>query len=214
MFNGIVETRVPVLKKTDTGLTLQRPATFDDLVVGCSISVSGVCLSVVKFDKKSMSFNVVGETWARTNLGDRQTGQPVNVERSVRADGRWEGHIVQGHVEDTAKVLDLSSDGQWVRLAIRIPKLLRPFVVFKGAICLDGVSLTVADVRGDRCEIALIPHTLEVTTLGLLKPGDRVNIETDVIARYCQTLVAPYLSSVPHKHSKVPKKRTRGNHEA
>jgi riboflavin synthase len=197
MFTGIVETKATVHGKTDTGLTLRRPGFFDDLAVGCSIAVAGVCLSVVTFDETTMAFNVVGETWARTNLGDRRPGEPVNVERSVRAGGRLEGHIVQGHVEGTAEVIELATDGPWTRLAIHIPEALRPFVVSKGAVALDGVSLTVATVRGQRCEVALIPHTLDVTTLGLLRPGDRVNVETDVIARYCQSLVAPYLPPSP-----------------
>ena len=184
MFTGIVECAAEVLAKTDTGLTLERPAIFDDLQIGASISVSGVCLSVVQFDDASMRFDVIPETWARTNLGDLAAGKRVNMERSLLATGRFEGHVVQGHIEGTAEVLSLKEDGKWVTLTLRAPKELLPYIVHKGAIALDGISLTVAGVQGDLVSIALIPHTLKVTTLGDRKPGERINVETDVFARY------------------------------
>ncbi len=190
MFTGIVETTAPILRKTDTSLVLERPTSFKDLSLGCSISVSGVCLSVVKFDEVSMHFNVVGETWARTNLGSKKEGERVNVERALAANGRFEGHIVQGHIEGTAEVMELKNDGQWTMLTVRLPHDLLPSVVFKGSIAIDGVSLTVAALEGDLCTIALIPHTLEITTLGSLKPGDTVNIETDILAKYVVSILS------------------------
>lgn len=192
MFTGIVETTAPILKKTDTSLILERPTHFTDLTVGCSIAVSGVCLSVVKFDEVSMYFNVVGETWARTNLGLKKEGDRVNVERALAANGRFEGHIVQGHVEGTAEVIELKNDGQWTMLAVRLPADLLSSVVFKGSIAIDGVSLTVAALAGDLCTIALIPHTLEITTLGSLKAGDTVNIETDILAKYVVSILSKH----------------------
>jgi len=191
MFTGIVETTAPILRKTEDSLVLGRPASFDDLSVGCSIAVSGVCLSVVSFDGASMSFNVVGETWARTNLGNKKEGDRVNLERSVAANGRFEGHIVQGHIEGTAETISLHQDGQWTMLSIRLPQALLPAVVYKGSIAIDGVSLTVAAIEGEVCTIALIPHTLEVTTLGSLVPGEKVNIETDILARYVANMLSP-----------------------
>ncbi len=190
MFTGIVETTAPILLKTDTSLALERPTFFKDLTIGSSIAVAGVCLSVVSFDEVSMHFNVVGETWARTNLGAKQKGDRVNVERALAAGGRFEGHIVQGHIEGTGEVIELRNDGQWTMLSVRIPADILPFVVFKGSIAIDGVSLTVASLAGDVCTIALIPHTLEVTTLGSLKAGDRVNIETDILAKYVVSILS------------------------
>ena len=189
MFTGIVECATAVVEKTDTGLVLARPAAFDDLALGNSIATSGVCLSLVEFTEKTMRYDVVPETWARTNLGDLTVGDTVNVERSVRADGRLEGHIVQGHIEGTAETISLLQDGRWVTLKLRMPAALLPYVVKKGGIALDGVSLTVADVEGDIVSIALIPHTLQVTTLGLLTPGKRVNVETDIVGRYVRSFL-------------------------
>lgn len=180
MFTGIVETTVAVLDRTDTGLTLERPATFDDIRLGSSISVAGVCLSVIAFDERSMSFDVVPETLAKTKLSELRPGDRVNLERSMRAGDRFEGHVVQGHVEGVARVVFLKPGGQ---LSITIPSELCRFIIPKGSITLDGVSLTIADITDDICTIALIPHTLEHTTLGSLQPGDAVNIETDVMVR-------------------------------
>lgn len=190
MFTGIVETTAPILKKTETSLVLGRPASFHDLSVGCSIAVSGVCLSVVSFDDASMSFHVIGETWSRTNLADKKEGDRVNLERALAANGRFEGHIVQGHIEGRGDVVDVAQDGPWTTVTVRIPADILPFIVFKGSIALDGVSLTVAKLENDLCSIALIPHTLEVTTFGSLKPGDTVNIETDVLGRYVATMLS------------------------
>lgn len=190
MFTGIIETTAPILRKTDDSLLLERPTPFKDLTVGCSISVSGVCLSLVKSDEVSMLFNVVGETWARTNLGSKNEGDRVNVERALAANGRFEGHIVQGHVEGTAETVKLTNDGQWTMLTVRLPADLLSSVVFKGSIALDGVSLTVAKLEGDLCTIALIPHTLEITTLGSLKAGERVNVETDILAKYVASILS------------------------
>jgi len=190
MFTGIVETTAPILRKTNDLLVLGLPSSFDDIAIGCSIAVSGVCLSVIAFDDASMSFNVVGETWARTNLGQKKEGDAVNLERALAANGRFEGHIMQGHIEGTAHAVEWRKDGQWTVLALRLSPDLLPYIVFKGSIAIDGVSLTVAGLEGDICTIALIPHTLEVTTLGSLKPGDAVNIETDILARYVESLLS------------------------
>lgn len=192
MFTGIVETTAEILEKTDTGLVIARPAMFDDLTVGSSVSVNGACLSVVQFDDTSMSFYVLPETWAKTNLGDLQIGDPVNVERALGANGRFEGHIVQGHVEGTGTVTrcEKSTDSPWATLVIRLPDDIVPFVVYKGSISINGVSLTVVSIEQSLCEIALIPQTLDATNLGKLRIGDRVNIETDVFARYIESFLS------------------------
>lgn len=184
MFTGIVETTAEVLERTDARLVLSRPATFDDVKVGSSIAVNGVCLTVVVLTTEDMAFDVVGETWRRTNLGDLYKGSRVNLERAMVANGRFEGHVVQGHVEGVAIVKEWAQDGQWTQLILELPVALLPYVTEKGSIALDGVSLTIAKLRGSEVTISLIPHTLEITTLGLRKPGDRINVETDILAHY------------------------------
>lgn len=192
MFTGIVETTASILERTETGLTLERPATFTDIVIGCSITVNGTCLSVVRFDNASMSFDIVPETWSKTNLGDLNTGDKVNLERALGAHGRFEGHIVQGHIEGTGSVVSFEkpSDSPWATLVIEVSDDLATYIVYKGSIAINGVSLTVAAKEGNNVHIALIPHTLEVTNLGSLTVGDRVNIETDVLARYMESFLA------------------------
>jgi riboflavin synthase len=192
MFTGIVETTAPVLERSDSRLTLARPASFDDgsagspqaPKIGNSIAVNGTCLTIVEIDKDTMSFDVVGETWRRTNLGDLLVGNTVNLERAMPANGRFEGHVVQGHVEGIAIVKEWKADGQWKMLELEVPQELLPYITEKGSIALDGVSLTVAGLQGNIVTIALIPHTLEVTTLGLRQEGDRINVETDILAHY------------------------------
>ncbi len=192
MFTGIVETTASVLQKNDTGLTLERPSIFTDITIGCSITVNGACLSVIRFDDASMSFDIVPETWARTNLGDLAVGSKVNLERALKAEGRFEGHIVQGHIEGVGTVTSFEqpTDSPWATLKIELPSEISPYVVFKGSIAINGVSLTVAAIDGNLCTIALIPHTLEVTNLGALEIGSRVNIETDILARYMESILA------------------------
>jgi riboflavin synthase len=184
MFTGIVEITAPVLERTDARLTLARPAMFDDVKIGSSIAVNGVCLTVVVLNKEDLAFDVVGETWRRTNLGDLLVGNVVNLERAMPANGRFEGHVVQGHVEGVATVKEWKEDGQWKMLVLEVPQELLPYITEKGSIALDGVSLTVAGFKGNEVSIALIPHTLEITTLGLRQKGDLINVETDILAHY------------------------------
>ena len=184
MFTGIVETTAAVMERTDSRLTLARPSSFTDIKLGSSIAVNGVCLTVVDLQSDSFAFDVVGETWRRTNLGDLLVGNAVNLERAMPANGRFEGHVVQGHVEGVATVKEWKDDGQWKQLVLELPDALLPYIVEKGSIALDGVSLTVAGLRGNEVTIALIPHTLKITSLGLRRPGDAINVETDILAHY------------------------------
>lgn len=179
MFTGIIEATGEILKKTESLLIIERPDFFDDIKIGSSISVSGVCLSVISLSDTEMEFNVVPETWSITNLQDRREGGRVNLERAVRADQRLDGHIVQGHVEGTAEILK-NENGE---LVIGLPKELIKFCVRKGSIAIEGVSLTIADIQGEEVFVALIPHTLENTTLTELQVGDSVNIERDITTR-------------------------------
>lgn len=183
MFTGLIETTAKILEKSDSSLTVERPSMFDDVKIGSSISIGGICLSVVELDDTSMKFDVVPETFVRTNLAGLEKGDYVNLERALRADGRFEGHVVQGHTEGTAEVAEIRKKKTGAELLLSMPEEIIVFVVPKGSICVDGVSLTVAAVEGNSCTIALIPHTLEHTTLGDLQQGDRVNIETDILGR-------------------------------
>lgn len=192
MFTGIIEATALVKKCEDQRLVLESPESFDDIKIGSSIAVSGVCLSVVSFDADTMTFDVVETTLHKTKLGSLKKGDRVNLERAMRADGRFEGHIVQGHCEGVGRVLPSpltplpQGEGKHMNstLQIHLPPSLLPFIVSEGSITIDGVSLTVAKLDGDQMTVALIPHTLENTTLGSLKEGNAVNIETDVLAKY------------------------------
>lgn len=184
MFTGIVEATAIVFRNEGSRLTIERPNMFDDIKRGSSISVSGVCLSITALDHEAMTFDVVDETLSTTKLGNLTTGNRVNLERSMRADARLEGHVVQGHVEGTARVTSNEPTSNRATLTIEISNNVLAFVVQKGSIAIDGVSLTVASLEGNRCTVALIPHTIEHTTLGALKENDLVNIETDILGRY------------------------------
>lgn len=184
MFTGIIEATAKVLKITESGIILERPKIFDDLKIGCSIAVSGACLTVTAFDKSSISFDVVPTTFRKTKFGSLKSGDFVNLERAMAANGRFEGHIVLGHVEGVGRVVSPQNQPQESLLTIILPTNLLPFVVLHGCIMIDGVALTVASLNGSVVTIAIIPHTLKITTLSLLKNGDTVNIETDILAKY------------------------------
>jgi riboflavin synthase len=157
-----------------------------DVAIGDSIAINGCCLTVVFFDETRWEFQAGEETLSKTSLGQLQVGSPVNLERSLPANGRLGGHFVQGHVDGTATVDSAEVDGEWVTIWFRVPRELASQLVPKGSVAVDGVSLTVVDVEEDRFSVALIPHTLDVTTLGIRKAGDRVNIETDILGKYVQ----------------------------
>lgn len=183
VFTGIIEATAPVIEKSDSTLKVERPPQFDDIRIGSSICVSGVCLSVIAFDEQSMTFDVMGETWEKSKLGSLKAGDQVNLERAMKADGRFEGHVVQGHVEATGRV-ERGMLKEESAISIGVPQNLLKYIVPKGSITLDGVSLTVVSIDQNICTVALIPHTVENTTLGSLSEGNLVNIETDVMGRY------------------------------
>jgi riboflavin synthase len=191
MFTGIVEQvgTVTAVDEEADGRRLRVSAPgIGGLDVGASIAVNGVCLTVVERADDAVSLDVVPETLHRTNLGELAMSSPVNLERPMAADGRFDGHVVQGHVDGTGTVASIrDDDGTVVRVEPQL-ELLR-HIVEKGSITIDGVSLTVVGVDETGFEVALIPHTLEVTTLGLRNVGDTVNLETDVLAKYVEKLV-------------------------
>ena len=179
MFTGIIEATAPVLSKTDNQLSIARPGSFADFLVGASIAVSGVCLSVTSFDEESMTFDVVQETWKKSKLGSLKIGDIVNLERACLADSRLDGHVVQGHCEGVGIIKEAGTT-----LVIEVPKELNKFFVQKGSIALDGVSLTISEIDDSTVSVALVPLTIDNTTLGSCKTGDAINIETDVVGRY------------------------------
>jgi riboflavin synthase len=193
MFTGIVEQIGTVEAVSDNEevrrLVLSAPG-LGELAIGASISVNGVCLTAVDTGENTVSVEVIPETLQRTNLGTMHQAGQVNLERPMPANGRFDGHIVQGHVDGVGTVSAVEkSDGGRVVMKVEIPETLRRYVVEKGSITIDGVSLTVASLTDDGFGVALIPHTLEVTTLGLRNPGDTVNLEVDVLAKYVERLL-------------------------
>lgn len=183
MFTGIIETTARVQECTSSGLIVERPKDFTDLRVGSSIAVSGACLTVVKLTQKSMVFDVVEETLKRTTLGNLKKGDWINLERALKVGSRFEGHIVQGHIDGVGKVVKVMNVMQGVEVTITYPPSLRGLIVEKGSIAVDGVSLTVIHVTKDEFSVALIPHTLQETTLGDLAKNDPVNLEADILVK-------------------------------
>ncbi|WP_298330128.1 riboflavin synthase, partial [Haloactinopolyspora sp.] len=161
-----------------------------DAVHGASIAVDGVCLTVVDVDDDRFTVDVMRETFDRTTLGRREPGDRVNLERAVRASDRLGGHIVQGHVDGVGTVLSRTPGHRWDVVRIEAPPELMRYVAEKGSVAVDGVSLTVSAVATDWFEVSLIPTTLELTTLGRRRPGDVVNLEVDVVAKYVERLMA------------------------
>jgi len=188
MFTGLIEEigRLEQMKRIGGGLqlTIAARAVMPGLAVGDSLSVNGVCLTVVAFESALFTVEAVGETVSRTTLSDLKAGEPVNLERALAASGRVDGHFVQGHVDGTGSIVatEKRDPGLWLRL--RVDKELMPLMVEKGSIAVDGVSLTIAELDADMVSIAVIPHTAEHTTLAGKRPGSRVNIEADILGKY------------------------------
>jgi riboflavin synthase len=162
---------------------------LEGTIHGDSISVSGVCLTVIEMTETSFSADVMAETLRHSTASGWEIGREVNVERAAAVGDRLGGHIVQGHVDGTAEVLSVTPGDKWSVIRFSLPADVAPLIAHKGSICLDGVSLTVSAVGTDWCEVSLIPETLSVTTLGQLSVGDFVNVETDLVARHVQRLM-------------------------
>jgi riboflavin synthase len=191
MFTGIVEELGVVRHIDGARMTVGCRTVTADSEVGSSVAVNGVCLTAVERSDAHLGFELSEETLRRTSLSRLRDGDGVNLERPLRLAGRLGGHLVQGHVDGVGKIWGVEPDaegGLW--LTVRTPAELRRFVVEKGSVCVDGVSLTVAALDTTAFSVALIPHTLAVTTLGLARPGDLVNLEVDVIAKYVEALLA------------------------
>lgn len=190
MFTGLVETMgvVDALLPQGPGvrLTVRSVLVASDAKLGDSIAVNGCCLTIIAIEGDHVSFEAGSETLSRTNLGRLQVGGGVNLERSLQLGDRLGGHLVTGHIDALGELVDLRHEGPWAFLVFKLPPPLARQVVSKGSITVDGVSLTVVDVTAESFSVALIPHTLEITTLGRLQLGDAVNLETDLLAKYVE----------------------------
>ena len=203
MFTGLVEEVGTIADLVPDGdgirLRIHASTVTTDIEMGASIAINGVCLTAVEFDDASLTVHAVPETMDRTNLGTLVAGSPVNLERSVRASDRLGGHIVQGHVDATTTINAVESyeDDSW-RFHFALGSDLAPYVVEKGSITIDGISLTIASLSDDEFSVAVIPHTAAVTTLGQRAPGGAVNIEVDVLAKYVERQLQLRESHVQH----------------
>jgi riboflavin synthase len=196
MFTGIIEEvgRVTHIKQRGENrrITIAATNTPKKLETGDSIAVSGVCLTALNIQPDSFSADLAPETWVRTSFSRMYEGALVNLELPMKADGRFDGHIVQGHVDGVGEFIALNrikdSDNFWLR--IEIPHDVEKYTVFKGSISIEGISLTIAKLEGVICTVAIIPHTVEMTNLHSLKPGDPINLEADLIAKYVEKMMS------------------------
>jgi riboflavin synthase len=190
MFTGIIE-ELGTVVTAGSRLSIRCSTVMTDLTEGASVSVNGVCLTAVELRPDGFSADLAPETLRRSNLGDLRPGSRVNLERPLLPTGRLNGHIVQGHVDGTGEFLGLEplgEDNWWLR--VRVPAELDRYLVFKGSIAIDGISLTIAALEGDVLSVTIIPHTFRHTTLGGYRPGSRVNLECDVLAKHVEKLLA------------------------
>ncbi|MGA7907421.1 MAG: riboflavin synthase [Candidatus Sulfotelmatobacter sp.] len=195
MFTGIVEEVGRITRLEQRGenrrITITAENTPKELSAGHSVAVSGVCLTALDIKPGSFCADLAPETWVRTSFSRIHEGAMVNLELPMKADGRFGGHIVQGHVDGVGKLIAMEriadSENWWLHLAL--PRDVEKYTVYKGSICVEGISLTVATLDQERCTIAIIPHTVEVTNLNSLKPGDPVNLEADLIAKYVEKMM-------------------------
>lgn len=195
MFTGIVE-EIGVIRQIRRGayssvLTIGADTVLSDLKIGDSVAVNGVCLTATSLGSDSFTADVMHETLRRSSLGSLAPGSRVNLERAMAANGRFGGHIVSGHIDGTGRIASTRRDDNAVWYAVETPAPLLRYIVEKGSITIDGISLTVATVEQDRFSVSVIPHTAQVTILGEKGPGDTVNLETDIIGKYVEKLLQP-----------------------
>lgn len=196
MFTGLIQAvgKVSAISHQETSARLEitSPEIASQIAKGDSVSVNGACLTVVEFDQNKFAVDVMVQTLKLTSTGELKAGSPVNLELATRAADRLGGHIVQGHVDGVAKVAAISTDSQWTRMDISVPTDVMKYVVAQGSICVEGVSLTVGELNdsADQISVWLIPETLANTNLSVKAPGDPLNIEVDVLAKYVERLIA------------------------
>ena len=195
MFTGIIEETGKILTVTSSSILIEAERVLENTKTGDSIAVNGVCLTVTDIKNNCFKADISPETYKVTALSMLKTGSIVNLERAMPANGRFGGHIVQGHIDSTAKVKSLKREGDFYRLQIELDNSVLRYAVKKGSITINGISLTVADIISNTVIIAVIPHTYENTSLKTLNVGDLVNIETDILAKYVEN----FLSTVDNK---------------
>ncbi len=193
MFTGIIEEIGNILHLTNDRITIQADIVLSDIVLGASIAVNGVCLTVVEKKNTSFSAQISPETKAKTTLSELRIQQKVNLERAMPVNGRFGGHIVLGHVDGIGTVKHIVEQGQFSLWYFEVPQNISRYVVPKGSIAIDGISLTVVDITNDTFSVAIIPSTRAHTNLQYLKIGDKVNLETDIIGKYIERLVIPHI---------------------
>lgn len=195
MFTGIIEEVGTVKAIQHSGsnsfIRIEAKKVLEDVHLGDSIAVNGVCLTVTHFDSTTFQADVMNETLSRSSLGSLRNGSPVNLERAMAAGGRFGGHIVSGHIDGTGTVSDIRNDGIAVWYTISANADILRYIVEKGSIAIDGISLTVAKVTDDSFSVSIIPHTASVTILGTKKAGDIVNLENDIVGKYVEKLMKP-----------------------
>ncbi len=202
MFTGLVEEMGTVRERVPSAagarMVIGCGVVREGLAIGDSVSVNGACLTVVQMTDDTFAVDCVEETLRRTSVGDREAGDTVNLERAMRLGDRLGGHMVQGHVDGTGTVRGITGEGDGVLMSIACPDDVLRYVVEKGSVTVDGVSLTVASREPDGFTIALIPHTMQATTLGANALGRRVNLEADVVAKYVEAFVRPHIPGGDH----------------
>ena len=195
MFTGLIEEKGAVKQLIKTGnasdICVHAPLVSVDASIGDSIAINGCCLTVVKIEGDLLTFQAGSETLNRTNLGQLEQNSPVNLERALQVGQRMGGHYVSGHIDCLATVDERSDDGEWAKFWFKVPAEYTRQMASKGSVAIDGISLTLVDVTEDRFSVELIPHTLDVTTLGARQVGNTVNIETDLLAKYVQQQLKP-----------------------
>jgi riboflavin synthase len=214
MFTGLVKElgRVETVEASEDGARLRIGAALaSEVEPGDSVAVNGACLTATSVADGAFEADVMRQTLSLTTLGELEADSPVNLELALRASDRLGGHVVQGHVDGTGTVAGLSDDGFAKRMGIELPDELLPYVVERGSIAIEGVSLTVADLIDSGLEVSLIPETLERTTLGALGPGDRVNVECDVLARYVRRQLSGDAGLSPLSSEAAPQAKPRSN---
>ncbi len=193
MFTGIVERTGKVCSVTSSGgtarIVIEAENFFDDLSLGDSVAIDGVCLTIVEMTAKSAAFDVSKETITCSIMGGYKAGSAVNMEKALRLSDRLGGHLVQGHVDGIGKFTGQKEMGEYIDMTFEVPDTISRYIVGKGSITINGISLTAARLEGNRITIAVIPHTLRITSLAGLKPGGEVNLEADLIAKYVEKLL-------------------------
>jgi riboflavin synthase len=207
MFTGLIEGTGTLIRVeragADSSITIGADCPLDDLQLGESVAVEGVCLTVVSFQGRQFVVDVSVETLSRTTLGRKPPGSPLNLERALRLGDRLGGHLVSGHVDGIGSLLARIRDGRSWRLSFRMPEHLGPYVIPKGSIAVNGISLTVNTCDADRFEVNVVPHTALMTTIDSLKIGDEVNLETDLIGKYLDRLLKARFGETPGPSAKT-----------